>query len=692
MGPDGGRIDPKTHQPLTFRLGIHSDDVTDSEIAPYLVEWLAAIGIKLNVQSMSFTQLNTVLPEGDWDILMDSWNVPTNDPAYLLSVQTCGTLPTSQSTPGNTDAFFCDPSYDKLYDQQFTDFSEPARAQTVDAMQNILYHANIDIILYYSDNLQAVRTSSVSGFCLGTHDTRRALPGAGRPHQLGPGQAGRGGRGRLQHRAVHRDPDRRGRDHRARGARRGAPPRHRRRAGVSASSRHFAVYLARKIGAAAVSFAVLLVVGFVIFSLIPANPLETLTRGRAVSAAQIAFLRQQLGLNQPVLRAVLELCLEHAARQPRLLVAVPGAGVDADRAAAVADAAADGQRHDDLDLAGHVARHPQRMASRQLLDRVASGVSLTFWSVPTFWLGLILLVAVRPWVFGPIPALFPAGGMSTPGTAGGLALSHIVDVARHLVLPCLTLVLVIFAQYVTIMRSSVIDELGSPYLLTARAKGLRDAQVRRDHAVPNALLPTVTVIFLQLGGLVSGAITVETVFSWPGLGYLTYQALEIPDLPLLEGTFIVFSASVIVMNMVADIVYRYLDPEGEAAMTAVVAGAPSRLEPRAPVRPRSSHDRRRRGRAGRSWSRSPSWRWPRRCSSTRSDRRWWTRPGRRWRRRAAQYPLGTDQPGRSVLMLLIWGTRPSLTIGVIATLVHGGSSAACSACWPATTAGWSGGC
>ena len=131
---------------------------------------------------------------------------------------------------------------------------------------------------------------------------------------------------------------------------------------------------------------------------------------------------------------------------------------------------------------------------------------------------------------------------------------------RHLVLPCLTLVLVIFAQYQMIMRSSVIGELGSPYLVTARAKGLRDAEVRRRHAVPNALLPSVTVIFLQVGTMISGAIVVETVYSWPGLGYLTYQALQIPDLPLLEGTFIIFSASVIVFNLLADLLYRYLDP------------------------------------------------------------------------------------------------------------------------------------
>jgi len=187
---------------------------------------------------------------------------------------------------------------------------------------------------------------------------------------------------------------------------------------------------------------------------------------------------------------------------------------------------------------------------------------LSLWSVPTFWLGLILLVLFSVGV-GPIPSLFPANGMSDPTVTGG-GLAHVLDVARHLVLPALTMVLVVFAQYVTIMRSSIIDELGSPYLLTARAKGLRDAEVRRKHAVPNALLPTVTVIFLQIGAIISGAITVEVVFSWPGLGYLTYQALNVPDIPVLQGTFILFSASVIVMNLIADVLYRFLDPRVSA--------------------------------------------------------------------------------------------------------------------------------
>jgi peptide/nickel transport system permease protein len=198
-----------------------------------------------------------------------------------------------------------------------------------------------------------------------------------------------------------------------------------------------------------------------------------------------------------------------------------------------------------------------------LFDRITSGTALTLWSMPTFWLGMILLIVFSVGI-GPISGILPAGGMSDP-TLSQTGMTHYLDVARHLVLPAITMVLVVYAQYVTIMRSSIIEELGSPYLLTARAKGLTDAAVRRRHATPNALLPSVTMIFMQLGGLISGAVTVEAVFSWPGLGYLTYQALKIPDLPLLQGTFIVFSASVIIMNLIADLVYRLLDPRVRAS-------------------------------------------------------------------------------------------------------------------------------
>jgi peptide/nickel transport system permease protein len=175
---------------------------------------------------------------------------------------------------------------------------------------------------------------------------------------------------------------------------------------------------------------------------------------------------------------------------------------------------------------------------------------------------MILLILFSVGI-GPIHGFLPTAGMSDP-TLPQTGMTHYLDVARHLVLPALTMVLVVYAQYVTIMRSSIIEEKGSPYLLTARAKGLTDDAVRRRHALPNALLPSVTMIFMHLGGLISGAVTVEAIFSWPGLGDLTYQALTIPDLPVLQGTFIVFSASVIIMNLLADLAYRFLDPRVRA--------------------------------------------------------------------------------------------------------------------------------
>jgi peptide/nickel transport system permease protein len=329
--------------------------------------------------------------------------------------------------------------------------------------------------------------------------------------------------------------------------------------GWGSGARDLSHYLVRKLAAAVVSLAMLLVIGFVIFSLIPSDPVETLTRGRATTAKQMAFLTKQLGLNQPVWERfghyVLNTVQGHLGYSWQF--EEPVATLVAQRlwptlllmGSSTIISVALG-----MWLGVHSGWRPG-----SLLDKLSTGSAITLWSMPTFWLGIILLVLLSTG-FGPIPALFPAGGMSTPGAAGGLTPAHILDVARHLVLPCLTLVLVVFAQYQMIMRSSMIDELGNPYLLTARAKGLRDAEVRQRHAVPNALLPSVTLIFLQVGTMISGAITVETVYSWPGLGYLTYQALQIPDLPLLEGTFIIFAASVIVFNLLADLIYRYLDP------------------------------------------------------------------------------------------------------------------------------------
>jgi peptide/nickel transport system substrate-binding protein len=165
MGSNGVRVAPDG-KPLEFRLGIHSDDATDAAIAPYLKEWMSAIGIKLTVNAMSFDQLNNNLAKGDWDILMDGWSTGP-DPTYLLSIQTCGTLPEDNGSNGNTDAFFCNKKYDRLYAQQQTQFDPQQRAATIAKMQAILYAGNADLILFYKNGLDALRTDQVSDYLQG---------------------------------------------------------------------------------------------------------------------------------------------------------------------------------------------------------------------------------------------------------------------------------------------------------------------------------------------------------------------------------------------------------------------------------------------------------------------------------------------------------------------------------------------
>jgi peptide/nickel transport system permease protein len=194
------------------------------------------------------------------------------------------------------------------------------------------------------------------------------------------------------------------------------------------------------------------------------------------------------------------------------------------------------------------ARAGWRHGSR--FDKLSSTGAVALYSVPEWLLGLFLVVLLAD------TGLFPAGGMVDPRST----LPEVLDVARHMILPVVSLGVVYIAEYSLIMRSSMLDERYADYLTTARAKGLRDDLVRSKHAWPNALLPTVTLFFLSLGFVVSGAIGVETVFSWPGLGRLTYDALRGPDIPLLQGLFLVFSAGVILMNLVADLIYPVIDP------------------------------------------------------------------------------------------------------------------------------------
>jgi peptide/nickel transport system permease protein len=180
--------------------------------------------------------------------------------------------------------------------------------------------------------------------------------------------------------------------------------------------------------------------------------------------------------------------------------------------------------------------------------------SLILYSMPEFWLGMILI-----WLLAVTAQLFPTGLKTDPGQEL-TGLSYAWNVTQHAVLPILTLTLGLLGQYVVIMRSALSDVLNEDFITTARAIGLPRSRVLRDHAVRNALLPVVTLASLNLGFVVSGAITIEALFSWPGLGQLTVDAINTKDLPMLQGIFLLTSAAVIAANLVADLLLTYLDP------------------------------------------------------------------------------------------------------------------------------------
>jgi peptide/nickel transport system permease protein len=183
------------------------------------------------------------------------------------------------------------------------------------------------------------------------------------------------------------------------------------------------------------------------------------------------------------------------------------------------------------------------------------GFSLFTYAAPEYWIGIILILAFAVWI-----PIFPAGLQMTPGVEFSSWIDEALDVGEHLILPAITMMLMLLGQYFLIMRSSMVDVLTEDFITVKRATGLPWERVVRRHAVPNALLPLVTLSAIQFGAVVGGAITVETIFSWPGLGELTFTAINDKDFPVLQGTFLIFSAGVIFANLLADCLYFFLDP------------------------------------------------------------------------------------------------------------------------------------
>lgn len=180
--------------------------------------------------------------------------------------------------------------------------------------------------------------------------------------------------------------------------------------------------------------------------------------------------------------------------------------------------------------------------------------SLVGYSMPVFWTGYLLIIA-----FASNVRWFPVAGMRDVRLEGN-RFEEWLDIAHHLVLPALTLGLIYLAQYSRLSRASMLEVLQSDYVRTARAKGLAERKVVYKHALRNAVIPVITIAGLQFGALLSGALLVETVFNWPGLGRLAADSVFQRDAPVLLGVLICSAALVVVINILTDVVYRMIDP------------------------------------------------------------------------------------------------------------------------------------
>jgi peptide/nickel transport system permease protein len=186
----------------------------------------------------------------------------------------------------------------------------------------------------------------------------------------------------------------------------------------------------------------------------------------------------------------------------------------------------------------------------RLSDYVISAAGISMVAIPSFFLGLTAI-----YIFSVGFGVLPAAGMITPGTNGGL-----LDVLRHLVLPATVLALAGLGPVIRYVRNGLLETFGREYLVTARAKGLSYTKVVVRHAFPNAVLPLITFVGLQVGGLLAGAFVIEQIFSWPGLGKLALDAISAQDYPVIQAFAIISAALVLIGNLLADLAYGIADP------------------------------------------------------------------------------------------------------------------------------------
>jgi peptide/nickel transport system permease protein len=317
--------------------------------------------------------------------------------------------------------------------------------------------------------------------------------------------------------------------------------------------------LARVVVRAAGTLAIVAIMNFILFRVVPGDPATLLLAGSrsGITQAQIQSVRDEWGLDRPLfpdqliayvestLRGDLGYSFKYRgekvtdlliSRMPATIVLVGLAQLLAIAAGLYLGAIAGWRRGSGV-------------------DRLVTNSSLVLYATPYFWLGMVLVL-----IFSTGLGWFPPNGLFTAGITAGDPIAWFEDGASHLVLPVTAVALGLLGQYVLVTRAAIGDVLTEDYMVTARAKGLTEPQMLWRHAFQNGMLPVITLVTLNLGYIVAGTITAEAVFGWPGIGYLTVEALNARDYPVLQGIFLLLGTSIVLANVLADLIYGFLDP------------------------------------------------------------------------------------------------------------------------------------
>jgi peptide/nickel transport system permease protein len=316
----------------------------------------------------------------------------------------------------------------------------------------------------------------------------------------------------------------------------------------------FKTLFVRKVVAAILTIAVIVCANFFIFRMAPGDPVRMMFRDPRVSAESLVELKQKFGLDKPISSQFVayvknlakgDLGLSFSQRKPVVEVLagrIPNTLLLVVTALVIAI------------VLGVILGAMAGWLSGTRFDTFILSASVAMYSVPTFALGIILLL-----LFAYAIPIFPLGGITTPAS-GYEGFELIKDVGWHMFLPAFSIVIWYVGEYVVLTRSSMIEVMGQEYITTARAKGLKKHKILKDHALRNALLPVITITGVNLGFAVAGVIEAETVFAWPGVGRLAYDAVSQRDYPLLQGVFMLFAFAIVLANLVIDLIYGYIDP------------------------------------------------------------------------------------------------------------------------------------